>query len=126
MPFRITQDRLEPTWPRSLLINPLSTRIFTVFGHSLFEDRVLHKEAWVAKLLGTHLSVRVNKQVKFSLRDNSSLALKELKMALGFYVFLFQLLKVKRFLKVFYSIVNIIATTRVLIVQSLSWVLYIV
>ena len=34
--------------------NPLSARIFTVFGHSLLEDRVLHKEAWVAKLLGTH------------------------------------------------------------------------
>ena len=25
-------------------------------GHCLLEDRVLHKEAWVAKLLGTHLS----------------------------------------------------------------------
>ena len=37
--------------------NPLSARIFTVFGHSLLEDRVLHKEAWVAKLLGTHLSI---------------------------------------------------------------------
>ena len=39
------------------LFNPLSARIFTVFGHSLLEDRVLHKEAWVAKLLGTHLSI---------------------------------------------------------------------
>ena len=37
--------------------NPLTARIFTVFGHSLLEDRVLHKEAWVAKLLGTHLSI---------------------------------------------------------------------
>ena len=41
----------------NLLFNPLSARIFTVFGHSLLEDRVLHKEAWVAKLLGTHLSI---------------------------------------------------------------------
>ena len=47
-------------------INPFSARIFTVFGHSLLEDRVLHKEAWVAKLLGTHLSIQVHKKVKFS------------------------------------------------------------
>ena len=70
---------------------------FSLFLDSLLEDRVLHKEAWVAKLLGTHLSIQVNKQVKFSLRDNSLLALKELKMALGFYVFL---VVVKRFIKV--------------------------
>ena len=44
--------------------NPLTARIFTVFGHGLLEDRVLHKEAWVAKLLGTHLSVLVYKKVK--------------------------------------------------------------
>ena len=37
------------------LINPLSARIFTISG--LLEDRVLHKEALVAKLLGTHLSI---------------------------------------------------------------------
>ena len=54
--------------------NPLSVRIFTVFGRSLLEDGVLHKEAWVEKLLGTRLSI----QVKFSLRDNSSLAVKGL------------------------------------------------
>ena len=47
-------------------INPLTARIFTVFGHSLLEDRALHKEAWVAKLLGTHLSIQVHKKVKFS------------------------------------------------------------
>ena len=40
-----------------VFFNPLSARIFTVFGHSLLEDIVLHKEAWVAKLLGTHLSI---------------------------------------------------------------------
>ena len=57
-------------------INPLSARIFTVFGHSLLEDRVLHKEAWVAKLLGTHLSIY--KKVQFSCRDNSTLVLKGL------------------------------------------------
>ena len=39
------------------IVNPLSAMIFTVFRHSLLEDRVLHKEAWVAKLLGTHLSI---------------------------------------------------------------------
>ena len=33
-----------------LPINPLTARIFIVFGHSLLEDKVLHKEAWVAKL----------------------------------------------------------------------------
>ena len=33
-------------------LKPLSTRIFTVFGHSSLEDRVLHKEAWVAKQKG--------------------------------------------------------------------------
>ena len=58
-----------------LIINPLSGRIFTVLDSSL-EDRVLHKEAWVAKLLGTHLSIQVHKKVKFSWRDNSPLALK--------------------------------------------------
>ena len=58
-----------------LIINPLSARIFTVLDSSL-EDRVLHKEAWVAKLLGTHLSIQVHKKVKFSWRDNSPLALK--------------------------------------------------
>ena len=39
------------------IVNPLNVRIFTVFGHSLLEDSVLHKEAWVAKLIGTHLSI---------------------------------------------------------------------
>ena len=48
------------------VFNPLTARIFTVFGHSLLEDRVLHKEAWVAKLLRTHLSIQVHKKVKFS------------------------------------------------------------
>ena len=35
------------------VINPLNARIFTVFGHSLLEDRVLLKKSWVVKLLGT-------------------------------------------------------------------------
>ena len=39
---------------------------------------MLHKEAWVAKLLGTHLSIQVHKKLKFSWRDNSTLALKGL------------------------------------------------
>ena len=60
------------------VVNPLTARIFTVFGHSLLEDRALHREAWVAKLLGTHLSIQVHKKVKFSWRDNSSLAVKGL------------------------------------------------
>ena len=47
-----------------IIINPLTARIFTVW-HSLLEDRALHKEAWVAKLLGTHLSIQVHKKVKF-------------------------------------------------------------
>ena len=40
---------------------------------------MFHKEACVAKLLGTHLSVQVHKKVKFPWRDNSSLAVKGLK-----------------------------------------------
>ena len=59
------------------IINPLSARIFTVFGR-LLKDRVLHKEAWIAKLLGTHLSIQAHKKIKFSWRDNSPLALKGL------------------------------------------------
>ena len=47
------------------ILNPLSARIFTVFGHSLLEDRVLHKEAWVAKLLGTHSVSRFIKRSNF-------------------------------------------------------------
>ena len=61
------------------LFNPLTARIFTVFGDSLLEDRALHKEAWVAKLLVTHLSIQVHKKVKFSWQDNSSLAVKGLR-----------------------------------------------
>ena len=61
-------------------LNPLSARIFTVFGHGLLEDRLLHKEAWVAKLLGTYLSIQVHKKVKFSWRNNLPLALKGLKL----------------------------------------------
>ena len=56
----------------------LSTRVFTIFRHSLLGDKVLHKEAWVAKLLGTHLSIQVHKKVKFSCWYNSPLALKGL------------------------------------------------
>ena len=70
-------------------INPLSARTFTVFN-SLLEDRVLHKEAWVAKLLG----IQVHKKFKFSRRDNSSLAVKGLyknmkivKKSQNFYIF---------------------------------------
>ena len=62
----------------SMAVNPLSASIFTVFGHSVLEDRVLHKEGWVAKLLGTHLSIQVHKKVEFSRLDNSSLAVKGL------------------------------------------------
>ena len=43
---------------------------------------MLHKEAWVAKFLGTHLSIQVHKRVKFSWRANSPLALKRLIMVL--------------------------------------------
>ena len=48
-------------------INPLTAKIFTVFGQFIIRQ-VLHKEAWVAKL-------QVHKKVKFSRRDNSSLVL---------------------------------------------------
>ena len=35
---------------------------------SLLEDRVLHKETWVAKLLGTKLSIQFHKKVKKSIK----------------------------------------------------------
>ena len=44
----------------------------------LLEKRVLHKEVWIAKLLGNHLSIQVHKKVKFSWQDNSSLPVKGL------------------------------------------------
>ena len=52
-------------------LNSLSARIFTVFGHfhSLLEDRVLHKEEWVAKLPATSVSrsiKRLNFQVEIT------------------------------------------------------------
>ena len=70
-----TSNQIKIVW--NIYINPLTARVFTVFGHSLLEDRALHKEAWVVKLLGTHLSIQVHKKVKFSWRDNSPLAHKE-------------------------------------------------
>ena len=39
---------------------------------------MLLKEAWVVKLLGTHLSIQVHEKVKFLRRDISSLAVKGL------------------------------------------------
>ena len=63
-----------------LIFNPLIGRIFTVFGHSLSENRVLHKEAWAAKLLGTHLSIQFHEKGKFSRRYISSLAVKGLRL----------------------------------------------
>ena len=56
-------------------------------GFWTLEDRVFHKVACIAKLLGTHLSM-VHKKVKFSWQDNySPLALKGLKHFVndGFY-----------------------------------------
>ena len=46
-------------------INPLTARIFTVFGQSLLDNRVLHKGALVATLLGIHLSIQVHKKFNF-------------------------------------------------------------
>ena len=56
--------------------------------HSSLEDRVLHKEAWITTLLGTHLSIQVHKKVKFSWRDNSFLAVKGLTCTLSYFMFL--------------------------------------
>ena len=53
----------------ALTINPSYAKIFTVFGR-LLESRMLHKGSWVAKLLGTHLSIQVHKKVKLLRRDN--------------------------------------------------------
>ena len=38
---------------------------FSQFFDSLLEEKVLHKETWVAKLLGTHLSIQVQNKVEF-------------------------------------------------------------
>ena len=53
----------------SFTIQPFNCQDFHCFLDSLLEDRVLHKEAWVATLLGTHLTVQVHKKAKFSRRD---------------------------------------------------------
>ena len=50
-------------------INRLPVRIFSVFEHNLLEDGVLHKGAWVATLLGTHLRMQDHKKVKFPGRN---------------------------------------------------------
>ena len=70
-----------------ILTSILTTRIFTVFGH-LLEDGVLHKEAWVVKLLGTHLSIQVHIRSNFR-RDNSSLAVKEVNINMKLLNFIF-------------------------------------
>ena len=66
-------------------------------GFSLFLDIVYKrtecytKEAWVAKLLGTHLSIQVHEKGKFSRWDNSSLAVeglnKDIKKSHNFHIF---------------------------------------
>ena len=55
--------------------NLLTVRTFTV----LFIGRCITKEEWVAALLGSHISIQVHEKVKFSGRDISFLAVKELK-----------------------------------------------
>ena len=45
----------DSTLRSGMQFNPLSAKIFTVFGLRLLEGRVLHKGAWVATLLGTLL-----------------------------------------------------------------------
>ena len=51
---------------------------FQDFYWHFLEDRALHKETWVAKLLGTQLSIQVHKKVKFSGRDILFFAVKGL------------------------------------------------
>ena len=41
-----------------IVLNPLAARISTVFGYSLLEDRLFHKGAWVAALLGIGRAAR--------------------------------------------------------------------
>ena len=55
------------------MFNPLTVRLFTVFGNFL-EERLLHKGAWFATLLDTHLRIKDHKKVKFPGQDVSSLA----------------------------------------------------
>ena len=50
-----------------------------IFLLTLLQDSVLHKRAWVAALLGTHLRIQDHKKVKFSGQDISSLAVKGLR-----------------------------------------------
>ena len=58
----------------------LSTIFKIVFIHSFWTEFVRGQSvtAWVAKLLGTQLSIQVHKKVKFSWQLNSPLALKGL------------------------------------------------
>ena len=67
-----------------VFLNPLSARIFTDFGQGYIrlQGRVLHKEAWFATLLGTLGGPwgPDYKMVKISGLDNSSLAVKGLRV----------------------------------------------
>ena len=48
-----------------IFINPSSARIFTVLDFWLLEDKVLHKGAWVATLLGSlNKNMKILKKVK--------------------------------------------------------------
>ena len=40
-------------------------KVFTDFGHSLLEDRVIHKGAWVTAHLSILLRIQEQKEVKF-------------------------------------------------------------
>ena len=73
------------SYKSSDLLNPLTARIFTVFGQSLLGDRELYKGERVVTLLGIHLRFQGHKKVKFSGRDISSLAVRGLRTRLDGY-----------------------------------------
>ena len=62
-----SQKHFSILYTRAIIsnFNHLLSR-FSLFLDSLLEDRVLHKGAWVAALLGSHLSIQNYKKVKFS------------------------------------------------------------
>ena len=57
-------------------IYTLTVRILTLFFHCLLEDRVLHKGARVAALLGIRLRIQDYEKVQSSGQDISFLAVK--------------------------------------------------
>ena len=72
-PFNMKIVKKKKSQFSYFIAKPLELPWFSLFlDISLFEDRVLHKGAWVAKLLGTRLTIQDKKKIKFLGLDISS------------------------------------------------------